>query len=127
MLKRLFNLIRDVSPMALIVACLGIGLAFAQTTGIILTSPVVVPGSFNYNGGPQTSGIYASGGTFTCSGSAATITNSKVTANSIILMTLKTVGGTVVQPFIVTITPGTGATVTCGGSDTSVYNYFVLG
>lgn len=126
-MKRLFNFVRDTASIWLLVFGLGVGFAFAQTTGIILTSPVVVSGSFNYNGGPQASGIYASGGTFTCSGSAATITNSKVTANSIILYTLKTVGGTVAQPFIATITAGTGATVTCGGSDTSTYNYFVLG
>ena len=28
---------------------------------------------------------------------------------------------------VATITPGTGFTVTCGGSDTSTYNYLILG
>ncbi len=102
--------------------------AVAQTTGIILTSPVVVPGSFNFNGGPQTSGVFAKGGTFTAnSGTPVTVANTSVTANSVILFGLKTAGGTPAAPFMVTVNPGTGFTVNSGGSDTSVYNYFILG
>jgi hypothetical protein len=50
-----------------------------------------------------------------------------VDAGSAIIITLKTVGGTVAQPFIATITAATGFTVTCGGSDTSTYNYAIIG
>lgn len=57
-----------------------------------------------------------------------TVANANVTANSIISFTLKTVGGTVgAQPVIATITPGTGFTVKGTASDTSVYNYSVVG
>lgn len=79
------------------------------------------------NQGPQNAVIPLTGGTFTCAGSAATVTNTAVTAGSNIVMTLKTVGGTVAAPYIATITAGTGFTVTCGGSDTSTYNYIILG
>ncbi len=109
--------------------CALAGAVFAQVLpGVIRTSPVVVPGSFNYNGGPQTSVVAASGGTFTAnSGSAVTVANINVTANSVILFGLKTAAGTPAAPFLVTVTPGTGFTVNSGGSDTSVYNYIVLG
>jgi len=114
-------------PLSLALSLLA-GYAAAQVLpGAIHTSPVVVPGSFNYNGGPQTSVVDAHGGTFTCATAAATVANTNVTANSEVLMTLKTVGGTVAAPFVATITAGTGFTVTCGGSDTSVYNYIILG
>ena len=68
-------------------------------------------------------------GTFTCNGtSAVTVANSKVTANSVIVVTLKTVGGTVgAVPSVKTITAGTGFTISGTASDTSVYNYVILG
>lgn len=57
-----------------------------------------------------------------------TVANTNVTANSIITFTLKTVGGTVGSaPVIATITAGTGFTVKGSASDTSVYNYSVVG
>lgn len=50
-----------------------------------------------------------------------------VTANSTIVFTLKTVGGTVgAYPAVQTITPGTGFTVAGSASDTSVYNFTVI-
>jgi hypothetical protein len=69
-------------------------------------------------------------GTFVCNGaSAVTVTEPAVTANSSIVITLKTVGGTVSPsvPYITTITAGTGFTVTGTASDTSTYNYLVIG
>lgn len=68
-------------------------------------------------------------GTFTANGaSAVTVTNAQVTANSSIIFTLKTVGGTVgAYPTIKTITATTGFTVACTASDTSVYNYAIIG
>ena len=50
-----------------------------------------------------------------------------LTANSVVLFGLKTAGGTPAAPFLVTVTPGTGFTVNSGGSDTSTYNYIILG
>jgi hypothetical protein len=102
----------------------------AQTiSGLIYTSPVVVGGSFNYNGGPQSSAVKANGGTFIANGSTAvTVTNANVTANSVIIFGVKTVGGTPAgAPFIATVTPGTGFTVKAAVGDTSTYNYWILG
>ena len=109
--------------------CLTGGAAVAQYAPgqQIITS---LSGSFQLpviNTGPQNAAIRLNGGTFTCASSAATVANTNVDAGSFVVMTLKTVGGTVAAPFVATITPGTGFTVTCGGSDTSTYNYFILG
>lgn len=67
-------------------------------------------------------------GTFTCDGTTpVTVENKLVTPNSAIVITLKTVGGTVgATPAIKTITAGTGFTVAGTASDTSVYNYTIL-
>lgn len=69
------------------------------------------------------------GGTFVCNGvTPVTVTDSFVTANSAIVITLKTVGGTVgAIPAIQTITAGTGFTIAGTASDTSTYNYLIIG
>ena len=69
--------------------------------------------------------LYGTSGTFTANGATGVdVANTAVTASSIIVFTLKTVGGTVgAYPSIKTITPGTGFNVACTASDTSVYNY----
>lgn len=66
-------------------------------------------------------------GTFVANGtSAVTVAEPNVTANSVISISLKTVGGTVgAIPAIQTITPGTGFTVAGTASDTSTYIYAV--
>jgi hypothetical protein len=83
-------------------------------------------------GGPTgPTGTTASGhsGTFTANGaSSVSVTDANVTANSLIIITLKTVGGTVgAVPAIKTITASTGFTVAATASDTSVYNYGIIG
>jgi len=67
-------------------------------------------------------------GTFTCNGATnVVVANTAVTADSQILVTLKTVGGTVgATPAVKTITPGTGFAIAGTASDTSVYNYAIL-
>lgn len=68
-------------------------------------------------------------GTVTLNGATpVTITNSLMTANSVVLFGLKTVGGTVSpnMPAVLTVTPGTGLTVGGTALDTSVYNYVIL-
>lgn len=72
--------------------------------------------------------LYGNSGTFTANGTTpVTVANANVTANSLVLITLKTVGGTVgALPRCVTITPGTGFDVNCTASDTSVYNYRII-
>lgn len=68
-------------------------------------------------------------GTFTCNGATpVVVANTTVTADSQILVTLKTVGGTVgATPAVKTITPTTGFTIAGTASDTSVYNYAIIG
>jgi hypothetical protein len=81
------------------------------------------------NGGPLAVAVPAGGGTVTLNETTPVeVADARVTANSIIVLTLKTVGGTVgAQPVIDTITPGTGFTVKGSASDTSIYNYAILG
>ena len=125
-------------PTALLAVMLGVGFlswtaniivtAFAQSPGQIKVTSLVGPmGIAVQTSGPQSAYVLVTGGTFTCSGGTATVTNTNVDAGSAIILTLKTVGGTVAAPFIATITAGTGFTVTCGGSDTSTYNYAIIG
>jgi len=88
---------------------------------VVQTSPIYN----NFTAAPDGSVV---SGTFTANGtSAVTVANSLVTANSSIVITLKTVGGTVgAIPSIKTITAGTGFTVSGTASDTSVYNYKII-
>lgn len=68
-------------------------------------------------------------GTVTLNGvTPVTVANTRVTANSVIVVTLKTVGGTVgAAPVVDTITSGTGFTIKGTAADTSVYNYLLIG
>lgn len=99
----------------------------AAASGATLTSPTITNPTIT---GATISSV-ASGqtGTFTANGvTAVTVANTVVTANSAIIVTLKTVGGTVgAIPAIKTITPGTGFTIAGTASDTSVYNYTIIG
>lgn len=79
-------------------------------------------------------GYFPKSGTFVAltgggTGNAVTVADARVTATSQILITLKTVGGTVSPgtAYINTITPGTGFTAVNAASDTSTYNYTILG
>ena len=93
----------------------------ATSTATVKTSSLQA----GFNVFPQGTAV---SGTFTANGaSSVTVANTKVTANSSIIITLKTVGGTVgAIPSIKTITPGTGFTVSGTASDTSVYNYKII-
>jgi len=81
------------------------------------------------NAGLQTP-LYPDGttprGTFTMNGATPVVVADTLTlANSCVLFTLKTVGGTVgAYPSVKTITAGTGFTVAGTAADTSVYNYW---
>lgn len=81
-------------------------------------------------GGSVDASLLTHGGTVVLNGATpVTVADAYVTANSIIMTTLKTVGGTVspTQPNILTITPGTGFTIGGVALDTSTYNYVVIG
>jgi len=84
----------------------------------------VIPGQMVLNGyNPITTGTVTLNGA-----SNVTVSNAAVSPNSQIEFTLKTVGGTVgAYPSVKTITPGTGFAVAGTASDTSVYNYQIVG
>lgn len=67
-------------------------------------------------------------GTFVCNGvTPVTVANAVVTANSVVVCCLKTVGGTVgAVPAVKTITPGVGFTIAGTASDTSTYNFIII-
>ena len=108
--------------------------------GAVLTpigTPVLVaPVSLAQGGTGQTSALLALAalitsaktGTFTANGvTPVTVTNTNVTANSVIICSLKTVGGTVgAVPAVKTVTPGSGFTIAGTASDTSLYSYIIL-
>lgn len=66
--------------------------------------------------------------TFVLNGATpVSVGNTSITAGSIVIPTLKTVGGTVgAIPHVATITPSVGFTVVGTAGDTSTYNYLVL-
>lgn len=68
-------------------------------------------------------------GTFTANGATAvTVTDSRITANSVVLIGLKTIGGTPAgAPFMSAVTAGTSFQVKSVAGDTSVYNYMIIG
>jgi hypothetical protein len=78
--------------------------------------------------GGSPDGVTIDVGTFTANGaSAVTVADTNVTADSLIIVALKTVGGTVgAIPAVKTKTAGTGFTVAGTASDTSVYSYFII-
>lgn len=73
-----------------------------------------------------TSGSNKKAGTFTLVAGAATISNTSVTANSVIVVTLKTAGGTRTGNPDIVPTATTGFVATGGVADTSTYNYIIL-
>lgn len=95
------------------------------------TGNTLVAGTLNVTGAATVGSLAVAAalrGTFTANGvTPVTVSNANVTANSGIIITLKTVGGTVgACPAIQTITPTTGFTVAATASDTSVYNYIII-
>lgn len=68
-------------------------------------------------------------GTFTANGSTAVVVaDTNVTANAVIIITCKTVGGTPAgAPYLSAVTAGTGFSAKAAVGDTSVYNYKIIG
>ena len=65
-------------------------------------------------------------GVFTLTGGAATVADTSVTANSVILTTIKTVNGTR-SSFLITPNAGVGFSVSGGaGTDNGTYNYAII-
>ena len=106
------------------------GLAFAQG-GMVRLTNFGTQTNLTGIGSPCVTSCYVTltQGTFTINGATpVTVANPLMTANSVVLFGLKTVGGTVSpsMPNVLTTTPGTGFTVGGTASDTSVYNYVIL-
>lgn len=102
----------------------------AQIAAHFSDMPAANPGAIPVQAGINVAAMIASGGTVTLDGATpVAVANANVTANSIIIFTLKTAAGTVSPnaPNVLTITPGTGFTVGGTALDTSVYNYAIIG
>lgn len=68
--------------------------------------------------------------TFVCNGvTPVTVAWPSFTANSVVIATIKTQGGTssATMPNVLTVTPGTGFTIAGLASDTSTYNLLIIG
>jgi len=90
------------------------------------------PGAITVQGpGSEYTAMQAGGGTVTLNGATpVTVADARVTANSIIVFTLKSVNAGTVSPNapnVLTITPGTGFTVGGTALDLGTYNYAILG
>lgn len=112
---------------ALFIVSAGFALA---TSGVIQLTGFPATGSIQIdNGGPVITVLPLASGTFTLNGATpVTVANTRVTTGSIVVITLKTVGGTVgAVPAIQTITAATGFTVAGTASDTSIYAFAILG
>lgn len=98
-------------------------------TNTAIGSLTAIPTAQGAYGGPTDTFLLASQGTFVCNGATpVTVANTNLTATSMILVSLKTVGGTVgAIPAPATVTPGTGFTIQGTASDTSTYSYVILG
>ena len=68
-------------------------------------------------------------GTFVATAATAvTVANTLIAANSLVLISLNTPGGTVgAQPHLTTLTAGTSFSVIASASDTSTYTYAIVG
>lgn len=101
------------------------------TTGLPGVGSKANPGGMSIdNNGPPFALLPVGGGTLTLNGATpVVVADVRVKAGSIIMFSLKTVGGTVSPtcPNVLTVTPGTGFTVGGVALDTSVYNYAIIG
>jgi hypothetical protein len=116
-----------------------------STVTLSLPSPITVPGSLTattilaattslqLNGAANTVKINASApttsavGFITLSGSATTtLTSSAITANSIILFSLKTLGTLTSSAITYTTTAGSATITPVGPTDTSTYGYLII-
>lgn len=101
------------------------------TAGSVLIKQNITPNTTTAGGvaGATAQSHFEYRGTFIANGATpVTVVEPNVNATTSIIITLKTVGGTVSPsvPYIATITPGTGFTVTGTALDTSTYNYKLI-
>ena len=109
----------------------GIGAPIAQSAslqGNTYNTPrdLVIAYGAGTNVGVAISASNGLSGTFTLVGGTKVVSNTNITANSVVMVTLKTLGGTRAGNPDIVLTAGTGFTATGGSSDTSTYNYIIL-
>jgi hypothetical protein len=94
------------------------GTGAATLTGLVLGNGAGAMTAVNYHfGAPQV----ATGAT------AVVVLDANITANSVVIFTLKTVGGTPAgAPYLSAVTAGTGFSFKAVAGDTSTYNYVIL-
>jgi hypothetical protein len=99
------------------------GAAFSGTP-IFTASRRILP----FGGSPPGSGgsIGAAGTVVANETSEVAVTNNRVTANSVIILTLHTVGGTVGPAYVSSKTAGTGFSIKSQTDDTSTYDYLII-
>ena len=69
----------------------------------------------------------APNGTVVANGvTAVVVADTRITANSVIVFTLKTIGGTPAAPFCSAVTAGTGFSMKSLAGDTSTYSYLII-
>ena len=55
------------------------------------------------------------------------VSDTSVTANSVVILSLKTAGGSTIGPaYVFSLTPGTGFSIKSQVGDTSTYNYLII-
>lgn len=66
-------------------------------------------------------------GTVTANGTSSVfVSNAAITANSVVLLTVKTVGGTVGPAYVESTIVGNGFSIKSAAGDSTVYNYLIL-
>lgn len=78
--------------------------------GIFVTAPVTNSGTVVINGATP-----------------VVVADTRLTANSVVVFSLKTIGGTASAPFLTAVTAGTGFSVAAAASNTGTYNYQIIG
>jgi len=104
----------------------GAGNVISQDSDLSFSTDTLTATKLNCNQVAITSGSNMKAGTFALASGAATVLNTSVTANSVIIVTVKTVSGTRAGNPDIVPTAATGFTATGGGSDNSTYNYVIL-
>lgn len=108
------------------------GCQFQYYNGSAFINPLLITSSGNTvtnqigNTFGVKSGSNAKAGTFTLSSGTVTVSNTSVTANSVIILTVKTVSGTRGSNPDIVPNAGTGFTATASVTDNSTYNYIIL-
>jgi hypothetical protein len=110
----------------------------STTTGALISKGGLgVAGAINVGGNVTTqtigttfaikSGSNAKAGTVTLSSGAGTISSTAITANSILIIGLKTASGVItMQPYATAVTAGTSYTIAAGAGDNSTYNWALI-